>query len=253
MKKWITLMLAVLVLPLLAGCSILYNPYPKNVVMVKKLAATEPFIEHDDALLSEETLKSLSINAIYKYFDQKLSKDNVKFEMRNLAYDDIKEFLMSATSNLDLSQDILDSYIEHLNKASSGYCLIQITNLFNQYDAYGIMINPINGEIMGVVTANDSINGKSFEKNARIDDEQLIQIAKQFVDEKELGITPIDPNQIRVYQTRNEMSELYYTSEDRQVLFYWRINYVDNKVVDFSKDLIAAIQISQFESRLRTK
>jgi hypothetical protein len=253
MKKWITVMSACLIFPLLAGCASLYNPYPKNTVMVKKLEATEQPILQDDALLSEETLKTLGINAIYNYFDQKLDKDNVEFKTRNLPYEDIKKMLMSETSHLNLNQDILDAYIEHLNKASSGLSLVQITNLFNQYDFYGIMINPINGDILGAVTGNDSAYDKSSDQHVDVDDQKLIQIAKQFVEEKELATTPIDPSLIKIYQTRNEMSELYYATEDKKVLFYWRINRANHKVVDFSKDFIAAMQIVQFDSRLLTK
>lgn len=249
MKKFIPLMLIFLIFQLLAGCSSWYNPYPKNTVMVKRLEAKEHFKVQDDALLSEETIKSLGINAVNKYFGHQLSKDNVEFELLSLEYNDIKKLLASATSYLDLDQNILDSYIEQLNKASSGLYFITISNLFNEYDVYGITINPINGEILGATMVKNFADVRLSEKNARVDDEKLIQLAKQFVDEKELINTTIDASQIRVYQTMNGLSELYYISEDRQVLFHCTINYVENKVVDFSKDVMAAIQIARFDSR----
>jgi len=249
MKKFIPLMLACLIFSLLAGCSSLYNPYPKNTVMVKTLEAKEQFKVQDDALLSEETIKSLGINAISKYFGHQLSKDNVEFELLSLDYSDIKKLLASATSYLNLDQDILDSYIEQLNKASSGLYFMTITNLFNEYDVYGITINPINGEILGATMVKNFAEVKLSEKDARVDDEKLIQLAKQFADEKELINTAFDASQIRVYQTMNGLGELYYISEDRQVLFHFAINYVENKVIYFSKDVMAAIQIAHFDSK----
>jgi len=249
MKKFIPLMLICLIFPLLSGCSSLYNPHPKNTVMVKTLEAKEQFKVQDDALLSEETIKSLGINAIKKYFGHQLSIDNVEFELLSLDYNDIKKLLASATSYLDLDQDILDSYIEQLNKASSGLYFITISNLFNEYDVYGITINPINGEILGATKVKNFADVKLSEKDARVDEEKLIQLAKQFAEEKELLNTAIDVSQIRVYQTSNGLGELYYISEDRKVLFYCTINYVENKVVDFSKDILAAIQIARYDSR----
>lgn len=249
MKKFIPLLVVCFIFPLLAGCSSLYNPYPKNTVMIKNLEAKEQFKVQDDALLSEETIKSLGINAINKYFNNHLSKDNVEFELQSIDYSDIKKLLASATSYLNLDQDILDSYIEQLNKVSSGLYFITITNVFNEYDIYGITINPSNGEILRATKAKNFAEVKVSEEDARVDDEKLVQLAKQFADEKELINTAIDASQIRVYQTMNGLSELYYISDDRKVMFYFMINYVKNEVVDFSKDVLAAIQIAHFDSR----
>ncbi|GEM_PF-3540266 len=249
MKKFIPLLLVCLIFPLLAGCSSLYNPFPKNTVMVKTLEAKEQFKVQDDALLSEETIKSLGINAVKKYYGHQLSKDNVEFELLSIDYSKLKKLLATTTSNLDLDQNILDSYIEQLNKASSGLYFITITNLFNEYDVYGITINPINGEILGATMVKNFADVKISEKNTRIDEKKLIQLAKQFADENELINTAIDASQIRVNQSMNGLSELYYISEDRQELFYCTINYIENKVVDFSKDVMAALHIANLDSR----
>lgn len=242
MKRIVRMVLGGVAVPLLlSGCSGFYNPIPKDTVMVKQLEAYEEFKVKDDALLSEETIKILSLNAVGKYFDHPMDLANVNIEMYYMDNDELKMLLANKTSYLNLDREILDVYVSQLNKISHGLYFAQITNVFNEYDFYVITINPINGDILGASNV-DYPDVKMNDK--RLTDEELIQQVKQFIEQKQIVEDQIDYSKITVHHRTNGFSEMFYMSEDGLVIFRVAINRNTNKVLDFSKDILAAIHMA---------
>jgi len=243
MKQIIRIVLVGIIFLLLAGCSGFYHSIPKDTVMVKKLKAKQEFNVKSDTVLSEETIKTLSLNAIGKYYDHHLSMDNVKIELMNIEYNQLKTLLSSAIKDLNLEQEIVDSYILQLNKATSGLYFVNITNLFNEYDMYTITINPLNGEILRA-GKKKIYNKLKIIDSERMTEDELKQSAKQFIEKKEMITIPIDSSRIEVRNLDEMFSELYYASEDRQVFWQMTINHFTQEVLDFSKDIMAAFEIA---------
>lgn len=243
MKQIIRVVLVGIVFLLLAGCSGFYHSIPKDTVMVKKLKAKQEFNVKSDTVLSEEAIKTLSLNAIGKYYDHHLSMDNVEIELKNIDYNQLKTLLSSAIKDLNLEQEEVDSYILQLNKASSGLYFVKITNIFNEFDMYTVAINPLNGEILGA--AKKKIYTKlKINDSERMTEDELKQFAKQFIEKKEMITVPIDSSRIEVRSLEEMLSELHYVSEDRQVYWQMTFNHNTQEVLDFSKDVMAVFEIA---------
>lgn len=246
MKHIVESLLIGIVILMLTGCSVFYDSVPKNTVMVKKIGAKEEFKLKEDGLLSEETIKKLALNAISKYYAHHLNIENVKLELISMDYSRLKDLLASTIRYLNVDQETMDSYLLQLNNASQGLYFVNVTNLFNEFDAYTITINPLDGEILRVAKQKDSVTNKKIYSSERestesVTNDEIKQLAKQYIEQNELENDPIDLSKIEI-RNYGIHRKLYYRSEDAQVLWHITINPQTKEVLDFSKGIMAVIE-----------
>jgi len=271
---------------LLAGCTGFYNSIPKDTVMVKKLQGKDGTkASQIEAELTEEAIRTLSVKAVNKYFNHNFALDDVEIEMKPLDGNSLKALLAQETMYLDLAPEVLDAYKSQLHKASGGLYAINISHLFNANENYGVVINPKNGDILGFglddmrktfenpsVVSQDKSTQMSNNPPAAVDTDELTQLAKQYIEEKELldaVHVPIHANQLqglmkhwlgsRVYYPSKDYQqkygnienlhtyEVFYVSEDRQEMLGVTINVNTKEVILVTKDIMAALHMIQSE------
>lgn len=79
MKKFV---LIILCMVFATGCDRWFDTIQKDTVMVKKLPKEQQSSEVEyEGILSQDTVKTLSLNAVNKYFGERLAKEEIQFEL----------------------------------------------------------------------------------------------------------------------------------------------------------------------------
>jgi hypothetical protein len=73
-------------------------------------------------------------------------------------------------------------------------------------------------------------------------EEEVKRLAQQYIEQKEIAKEPINFSRIEVRNPGDLLRNLYYKSEDGQVLWHITINQMTKEVLVFSKGVMAAIE-----------
>ncbi|REK75008.1 hypothetical protein [Paenibacillus paeoniae] len=223
----------------LSGCADFFSGIPKDTVMVKEIPQEKPgdVVEYN-GVLSEETVKTLSMNAVNKYFENNLSLDDIQFEMYFMDQQGIKSLLADATQNVDRERGFLVEYKEPLKKVASGIYMATVLNIYDPSDVYGVVINAKDGEVLGLSKVNDL--GKTMSKN-ELSHNQLVGYADEFV--KDIGDYKLSDLQLGDNFYYRGSVEFYYTKKGTdEVVLSVMLNAPTGQTVGFYKDMMTVLQ-----------
>lgn len=243
MRTIATLLVLSLFSLLLVGCGSFYTGISKNTVMVKKINQEKPAEEVEyGGLLSEETVNTLSINAINKYFGHNLSLDDVLIKTASMDQQQIKAVLADATSHMDMKQGFLVEYKDQLNKVAGGIYMSTVVNKYDSEDVYGVVMNAKDGEVIGLSRMNIEKRPSSAE-NKKYELTEVVGLAEQFIEA--MG----DYNQDELewddsYYLSGYVTELYFKNKGTdEVALSLLVNIGSGEVVGFYKDIMTVLQL----------
>ncbi|MFF2885805.1 hypothetical protein [Paenibacillus sp. NPDC057967] len=222
----------------LSGCAAFYTGIPKDTVMVKKIPEQKPGEEVEyNGVLSEETVKTLSMNAVNKYFEHNLSLDDIMFEMYFMDQQGIKSLLADATLNVKMDREFLVEYKEPLKKVASGVYMANVLNIYDSSDVYGVVINAKDGEVLGLSKVNDL----SMVKQKELSREELESHAHAFVE----GIGEYKLSDLELGDTfyyRGSVEFYYMKKGSDEVVLSVLLNAYTGKGIGFYKDMMTVLQ-----------
>ncbi|MEC0093938.1 hypothetical protein [Paenibacillus macquariensis] len=239
---------------LTTGCGGLFNAIEKDTVMVKKIT-----IEHKtnevkyEGVLSQDTVKTLSLNAVNKYYNEKLTMGEVQFELMAVDQKKLKELLdkleYGVISRSKQNQGFKVNSETELNKIPSGLFYMTLTQSADPNEVYDIVVNARDGDVIKISKVNQNPKYAYGDKDPEVVMEgkvimdEVIEIANRFIQEKGsyvLSDLTLDKKGTR--WGRGIVAELYYRSKDKQSLNYSvMVNVRTKQVVGFNKDVMAML------------
>lgn len=183
MKGYILVISTLIALLLVSGCSSYYQSIPKDTVMVKKIAQVEPEKKVENpGVLSEDTVKTLSLNAINKFYNTNFSFEDVSLQVNFFDLKQVKNMLYSFLGDSDV--DPLVQYKTELSNISSGLYSVSVTNQYTSQVEYATMVNATNGDVLEVQKYGINRSDDDKSNNSTSKDEALAR-AKQVLDQME--------------------------------------------------------------------
>ncbi|MCQ6559781.1 hypothetical protein [Paenibacillus mendelii] len=229
---------------LLTGCSGFYTSIPKDTVMVKKIIQETPADEVEyNGVLSEETVKTLSISAVNKYYSHNLSLDDIEFEGFSMDQAQIKELLAKNTKDLYGEQGFLVEFKTQLSKVPSGIYIVAVMNKYDATDIYNVVMNAKDGDVVAISKVVISEKTKVEKKPTVQRLSELETIGDQFI----AGMDDYKPADLVLddtsYRYGGSTAELYYKSKENDAIVLNIVIDVDTqKVVGFYKDIMTVLQ-----------
>ncbi|WP_028594576.1 hypothetical protein [Paenibacillus assamensis] len=253
MNKLNLVMMCVLLMIVGTGCEGVFDTIPKETVMVKSIdRASEANGAEYEGVLSQDTVKTLSLNAVNKYFDENVTLKEIQFEMEFINKNKFKALISEAEYGLipavipapgsvvkptEVPKFLINVQTE-LDSYSGGLYYTTLTTLSDSSKAYDIVLNARNGDIVKVTRA-DTLRNISGARQK--DKKEIIALAEAFIQEKESY--PLSELSLNEDITRwGSVVELYYMSKDDKKLIYTiSVNLRRNEVIGFSKDVMALL------------
>lgn len=176
----------------LSGCGSYYQPIAKDTVMVKKLnqVSPDPKREYSGAI-SEDTAKTLSVEAVNRLFDTHLPVEELSLELKASSLQQVKNTLQTMMRETNADPAVL--YKAELDAIPNGIYRVVISNRGNRYVQYIVVLNARDGEVLeiGEYIGNEPASGKRTKPGK----EEALSIAWQYLkrledvhpDEWELG------------------------------------------------------------------
>ncbi|MGO4548509.1 hypothetical protein AB4Z29_27345 [Paenibacillus sp. 2TAB23] len=241
MRKYGIIMLFTVSITLLTGCQGWFNSNPKDTVMVKNI----PQVHQDNELeyegvLSQDAVKTLSIQAVNTYFEKKLVIDLVQFEILAIDQNKLKELLNEAEITSQPMQRRTQQnqmpFTSELSAISGGLYNVTLTSSDAPAVAYDIVLNAKDGDILKIFCSYRETRAVPGES-----DEKVFEYADRFIEE--YGDYPLSELTKQMNMTRwGPAVEVYYTSkEDKDLKYCVMIDFGSNAFVGFSKDVMALL------------
>ncbi|RUS45953.1 hypothetical protein [Cohnella sp. AR92] len=141
---------------LLSGCGF-YSGVEKDKVMVKKIetSASSPPVQYEGTL-SEGAYETLGLNAINSFYGHNLTSEDILMEGSGLDLQQIKAIIASTQASSDPGNSFLVQYKDQLSRVEQGVYLANIVNKYEREDAYGVVFNAKNGEVLGLYRLRSS-------------------------------------------------------------------------------------------------
>ena len=247
MKKWIMAFMFIVFLCLLTGCEGWFNPIPKDKVMVKQIMKENPGIEPEyEGVLSQETVKTLSLKAINTYYEMNVTMDEFLFESIYVDQNKLTDLLNSPrpqdgpvvydVKTLPDQNRYRDKAL--LDQIPRGLYYATLTQSAKPNEVYDVVLNAKDGDIVKI--------SRSAGKQSRVQEiarDKVFDIANRFIQEE--GSYPLSELTLNQDMTRWGMdgeAEVFYTSKDNQTLKYSvTVSFYMNGVSGFSKDIMALL------------
>ncbi|WP_313641771.1 hypothetical protein MHH52_08060 [Paenibacillus sp. FSL K6-0276] len=257
MNKLILVIICVSFMILATGCESVFNTIPKDTVMVKKIIRENENIEAEyEGVLSQDAVKTLSLNAVNKYFDENLTMDELQFELEVIDQNKFKVMLNEAEKGLvtqagpvvipaEVPQLKVNGQIEFASY-SGGLYYTTLTKSTDPYEGYLIVLNARDGDVIRAVRREEAI--QDYARSTMEDDlmvkyhmNKVTPLATEFIQDK--GSYPLSDLSLNEGMTRSGgVVELYYMSKDGDKLKYAvTVDLKRNEVVGFSKDVMALL------------
>ncbi|CCF15593.1 putative lipoprotein [Brevibacillus laterosporus GI-9] len=236
MKKYLFSIVSMAFLLMTTGCTGFYNAIEKDTVMVKKINSEHKSNEVKyEGTLSQDAVRMLSVNAVNKYFNEKLTVDDVQFELSVIDQNKLKDLVEKVFKGLN--QEVSEHVEKELNKIPSGLYYMTLTVSTGYNDIYDIILNARDGDVLKIL----KVNGANFFGDTS-PGRNLFELADQFIQEKgdsELASDlALDQDAVR-FGTK---TEVYYKSKTNKT---WKYNVMINqrtmKVIGFTKDIMAIL------------
>ncbi|MEK0314689.1 hypothetical protein [Cohnella sp. 56] len=242
MRKYMMLLLySALLLPV-TGCQSWFNSIPKDTVMVKKIVQEHQSSEIEyEGVLSQNAVKTLSVQAVYKFLNIKLAPDHVQFEIMAVDQNKLKE-LLKETVQVDrraaaegMSRQSR-SFTSDIQAITGGLYYVTLTSSDVPGESYDIVLNAKDGDVLKVL--------RSYRESRAMpssSEQQIFDLANRFIEQH--GSDPLAELTPQLDLIRRGANvELYFTSKDNKTLKYCVVvNSGSNAVVGFSKDVMALL------------
>lgn len=253
MKKLILIAVCAVLMILTTGCEGLFNTIPKGTVMIKKIPKEQQTGEVEyEGILSQDAVKTLSLNAVNKYFGESLTKEEIQFEVMAVDQTKLNELLKRAVygvvSRPKPERDFTFDPRTELEPISGGLYYITLTQTAEPYEVYDLVLNAKDGEVVKMIKASrkQSDGNTNPVRDPKVlgaanRDPKVLEAANQFVQEK--GSYPLSELVLDEKIVRwGNVAEVYYMSEDKQALKYCvMVNNRTKEIVGFSKDVMTLL------------
>ncbi|MEY9092542.1 hypothetical protein [Paenibacillus sp. RC84] len=244
MNKLILIILCALFLGLTTGCEGFFNTVKKDTVLVKKITREHKTGEVKyEGVLAQDTVKTLSLNAVNKTYNEKLKLEEARFELMAVDRKKLEDLLNKTEYGvkpmLDKNQKLkIDSETE-LNKVPGGLFYVTLTHIADPSEVYELVLNARDGEVLKI--SSESSKPAPVEKEPSVIQDGGIEIANRFIQEKgAYALSDLIPEVKTV--RKGVAAEVYYKSKETQSLVYSvRVNFRTNQVIGFSKDIMAVL------------
>lgn len=246
MNKLIMVIVCAVFMFLTTGCGGLFNAIEKDTVMVKKIPKEHKSNEVKyEGVLSQDAVKTLSLNAVNKYFNKKLTIDMVQFELMAIDQKELKDLLDRVAYGVDPqpknNQGFKFDVKTELNKYPNGLFYMTLTLSADHNEVYDIVLNAKDGDVIKIFKADQIPQVVYDVKEPNVIVDGVIEIANQFIQDKgsySLSDLVLNEKDIRY----GIVAEIYYMSKDNQSLKYSiMINSRTKQVVGFSKEVMAIL------------
>lgn len=251
MNKLILVIICVAFMILATGCQSVFNTIPKDTVMVKKIIRENDNAEEEyEGVLSQDAVKTLSLNAVNKYFDENLTRDELQFELAVIDQNKFKVMLNEAEKGLvhmpaTVPELKVNDQIDFASY-SSGVYYTTLTKSTDPNEGYLIVLNAKDGDVIRAVRRRETIQDdarSTMEEDLLVKYymEKITPLATEFIRDK--GSYPLSELTLNEDITRSGgVVELYYMSKDRDKLKYVvTFDLKRNEIVGFSKDVMALL------------
>ena len=255
MNRLILVIICMSFMILATGCQSVFNTIPKDTVMVKKIIRENENAEEEyEGVLSQDAVKTLSLNAVNKYFDENLTKDELQFELAVIDQNKFKVMLNEAEKGLVVMPTGVPEVVPKLKvndqidfaSYSSGVYYTTLTKSTDPNEGYLIVLNAKDGDIIRAVRRRETIQDDA---RSTVEDDLLVKyymnkvapLATEFIRNK--GSYPLSELTLNEDMTRSGgVVELYYMSKDGDKLKYAvTADLKRNEIVGFSKDVMALL------------
>ncbi|MDK8180271.1 hypothetical protein [Paenibacillus sp. UMB4589-SE434] len=233
----------------LTGCEDIFNGIAKDKVIVKKITKEPNKNEVQyEGVLSQDAVKTVSLKAVNKYYDKKLSIDEVQFgELLAVDQVKLKELLdrvekgyKSYTRPRQMFAFEIDVEAE-LKKMPSGVFYVTLIHDADPREVFDIVVNARDGDVLRInnvdqfpVVYNDVVSTLLMD--------EVHEVAERFIQEKTndpLSQLTFDKKQIRW----GYKPEVYYLNKANQMIKYSvQVQMGTKQVAGFSKDVMALLQ-----------
>lgn len=233
------ILICILTFVLLSGCSSYYQSIPKDTVMVKKIAqvSSENKIKNP-GVLSEETVKTLSLNAINKLFDTNFSFEDVNIQANLFDLKQIKSMLYSFLGDSDV--DPLVQYKTELSTISNGLFSVSVTNQYTAQVQYTIMIDATNGDVLEV---QKYVGSHASNNTGVATSDEIIGTAKQLLGQIE-GIDLLDYEQPRILKERKQALVVFENKKTKNDGVILSFDVKTKELWSYSKDITTILSYS---------
>lgn len=246
MNRLILVIVCALFMFLTTGCGGLFNAIEKDTVMVKKVTQEHTSNEINyQGVLSQDSVKTLSLNAVNKYFNKKLTMDMVQFELMAIDQKKLKDLLDKVEYGVDSqpkhNQEFKFDIKTELNKFPDGLFYMTLTLSVDRNEVYDIVLNAKDGDVIKIAKVDQISKVTYNDKEPNVIMDEVIEIANQFIQDK--GSYPLSDLILDEKGTRwGIIAELYYKSKDNQSLSYSiMINTRTKQVVGYNKEVMAML------------
>ncbi|UVI28570.1 hypothetical protein [Paenibacillus spongiae] len=229
---------------LLTGCSSFYTSIAKDTVMVKKInQEAQPAEVEYNGVLSEDTLRSLSVSAVNSHYGHNLSLEDVQFEGFAMDQAQIKQLLARDGRQYKTDQSFLVEYKTQLAKVSKGIYILSVMNKYNATDLYNVVMNAADGDVIGISKV-DFVKTAVKDKGSRaLRLDELAIIAEPFI----ANMDGYEPDGLELDDTSlymiGEKTELRYKAKGTDdIVLSLLIDLETRKVTGFYKDIMTALQ-----------
>ncbi|WP_141097542.1 hypothetical protein [Paenibacillus aquistagni] len=217
----------------------MFDTIPKDTVMVKKITREDDEAKYE-GVLSQEAVKSLSLNAIHKYLGEKLTKDEVQFDLKvidQVTFEKMMTYDSLIPQPVVLPKFQLNDQTEW-NQISVGLYYITLTSLTESGEVYNVILNAQDGDVLKLIFQEQII--RTFENKTEDEIQKGIVAAKTFIREKgSYQLSDLSLND-KMTTRRGNVLELFYTNKKRDKIEYAvTVNVSQNKVIGFSKGVMA--------------
>ncbi|WP_442602444.1 hypothetical protein [Paenibacillus sp. KN14-4R] len=254
MNRLIVVIICASIMILGTGCQGVFDTISKETVMVKQISRVNETNEAEyEGILSQDAVKTLSLNAVNKYFDENLTMDEFQFELVVIDQNKFKVLLSEAEYapkvkpapapkvKPELKLDDQTEFAPY----SGGLYYTTLTKLTSPNEVYDIVLNARDGDVIKVARAGTL---KNFANTSEEDDllvkygmNKVTPLATKFIQDKgSYPLSDLSLNESMI--SKGSVVELYYTSKDGDKLKYAvTVNLKRNEVVGFSKDVMALL------------
>ncbi|MEC0225656.1 hypothetical protein [Paenibacillus alba] len=241
MNKLIFLIVSAVFMILTTGCGGFYNTIQKDKVMVKKISNEGKSNEVNyDGVLSQEAVKTLSLNAVNKYFNEQLTLNQVQFELMTADQNKLKELVEQNITSRASQKDREDATTE-LNNIPNGLFYVTLTITSTHKKGYDIVLNAKDGNVLKISNFQKPDHQTQADISKNITSSKISEITGQFIQEKE-GYSLSDLNMDLGGFSSTE-AELYYRSKkDNSLKYQITVNLATMEVTGFNKDIMAMLK-----------
>ncbi|GAA0391112.1 hypothetical protein [Paenibacillus motobuensis] len=232
MKRTLIFAACACMICVLGGCNGFYNAIQKDTVMVKHIAKDPDAksVEYN-GILSQETVTKLSVNAVNKIYNLKLTSDQVRIGIYSMTQKELERLLtlikenLKSYKNFKAAEERQKKAIERMEKKvlhlTDGLTFVSLEGKTDQ-GRFEVLINPKDGKVESImhrdVEYSNDATGSDMNSNVipkELSGEETVQKAEKYLEQIE-G-TGASAYQLDYLYTYWPIQELYFRSKEPDV------------------------------------